>query len=65
MIARFTGTPTLDFKWDTTQGKNGDTLHLTVTVSTAEPLFGGAHAFAVESVLGNTTNLWAAMVVEQ
>ena len=43
-ISEFTGMPpTLDFTWDATQGKNGDKLHLTVTVKAGEPLFGGAH----------------------
>jgi hypothetical protein len=58
------GTPSLGFQWDKTQGQNGDKLQLTLTVKTADSLFGGAHPFIVTSTLGTQTNAWAGLVVE-
>jgi hypothetical protein len=64
-IAEFLGgAPSLDFKWDKTEGKNGDKLHLTVTVKTAEPIFGGGHLFVITSTLGQAKSQWAGLIVE-
>jgi hypothetical protein len=54
---------TLDFAWDRTAGRNGEKLHLTITVSTAS-VVGGAHAFMVVSKLGNRMTAWPGLVVE-
>jgi hypothetical protein len=55
---------TLSFAWDRTQGTNGEKLHLTITVTAAMPLFGGAHAFVINSTLGDRTYSWPGLVVE-
>jgi hypothetical protein len=55
---------TLSFQWDRTQGTNGDKLHLTITVTAATPLLGGAHAFVIHSTLGSRTHSWPGLVVE-
>src|SRR6185312_2962472 len=46
--------PELDFAWDRTSGRNGEKLHLTITVKKASQY--GAEAFLLESKLGLTTN---------
>ncbi|HEY3817424.1 MAG TPA: hypothetical protein VGL81_09650 [Polyangiaceae bacterium] len=56
--------PTLSFKWDKTQGQNGDKLNLTVTVTAADTAFSGGHPFVITSTLGTQKNLWAALIVE-
>jgi hypothetical protein len=58
------GAASLDFQWDKTQGQNGDKLHLTLTVKTADSLFGGAHPFFITATLGTKVNEWAGLVVE-
>jgi hypothetical protein len=55
--------PSMSFQWDTTQGANGDKLHLTITV-TAASAFGGAHAFVITSTLGSRSYQWPGIVVE-
>jgi hypothetical protein len=58
------GSASLDFQWDRTQGRNGDKLHLTVTLKAADATFGGAHPFVVTSTLGSAQTAWAGLVVE-
>ncbi len=55
--------PTLAFVWDRTSGQNGEKLHLTITV-TGPSLFGGAHAFMINSQLGSRQMTWPGLVVE-
>jgi hypothetical protein len=55
---------TLSFQWDRLQGTNGEKLHLTITVTGAMPLLGGAHAFVIRSTLGSRTYSWPGLVVE-
>jgi len=55
---------TLSFKWDKTQGQNGDKLHLTVTVTAAETAFSGGHPFIITSSLGSRVTEWAGFIVE-
>ena len=65
LIAKFFNQPaSLGFKWDKTQGQNGDRLQLTITVTSAQPLFGGGHPFIITSTLGSKVNEWAGLVVE-
>ena len=54
---------TLAFSWDRTSGTNGDTLHLTITV-TRGSVIGGAHAFLITSSLGSVRTVWPGLVVE-
>jgi hypothetical protein len=58
-------TNTLSFTWDKTTGQNGDTLHVTVTVTATSPLLGGGHVMVITSSLGNRTAQWPALIVEQ
>jgi hypothetical protein len=51
----------LSFSWDKTTGQNGDTLHLTITVSNIDPNDGGDF-FLVQSTLGTTMNSWVGYV---
>ena len=55
---------TLTFKWDKTQGQNGDKLHLTATVTAADASFSGGHPFVITSTLGSKKNAWAGFIVE-
>jgi hypothetical protein len=55
---------TLTFKWDKTQGQNGDKLHLTATVTAADTTFSGGHPFIITSTLGSKKNAWAGFIVE-
>jgi hypothetical protein len=57
-------TPSMTFAWDQTQGQNGDKLHLTITVTQAASLFGGAHAFMIVSSNGTRSLTWPGIVVE-
>ena len=50
------GTPRLAFSWDTQQGSNGDTLHLTITVKSKDKAVGG-ELFMIQSTLGARTSL--------
>lgn len=56
--------PQLSFSWDKTTGKNGDTLHLTVTVLIRAG--NGHEAFLIDAMLPNTPDAqktaWAAIV---
>lgn len=54
---------TLAFQWDQTTGRNGDVLHLTITVNAASPIAGG-HAFLITSTQGQRTALWPGLIVE-
>ena len=56
-------TPSLSFQWDRTQGVNGETLHLTITVTTAS-ILGGAHGFVITSTLGDRSYRWPGLIVE-
>jgi len=47
------------FSWDKTTGNDGDTLHLTITRTSAT-----SSEFAVESTSGTTTNLWFGFVAD-
>jgi hypothetical protein len=53
----------LSFKWDRTQGVNGEKLHLTITVTSAA-LIGNGHAFMITSTLGQRVAVWPGMIVE-
>ncbi len=65
LLAKQFGIPaTLSFAWDKTTGQNGDTLHLTITVTGASLLAGG-HAFLITSTLNGRIALWSGLVVEQ
>jgi len=55
---------TLSFKWDRTQGVNGEKLHLTITVIAAS-LAGNGHAFMITSTLGSRQTVWTGMIVDQ
>jgi len=55
--------PSLSFQWDRTQGVNGETLHLTITVTAASTL-GGAHGFVITSTLGDRSYRWPGLIVE-
>jgi hypothetical protein len=46
---------TLAFTFDRRSGRNGEKLHLTITVLAADPDY-GAEPFLVASVLGSTTH---------
>jgi hypothetical protein len=69
LMATYYGTygfqPSMTFAWDKTQGQNGDKLNLTITVTQAATLLGGAHAFMIVSNLGSRTQVWPGIVVEQ
>ena len=65
LVAQYFNQPaSLTFKWDKTSGQNGDRLNLTITVTSAQPLFGGGHPFIITSTLGSKVNEWAGLVVE-
>jgi hypothetical protein len=51
----------LTFGWDHASGQNGDTLYLTITAGTIDPMFGGDF-FIIESTIGSTTNYWVGYV---
>jgi hypothetical protein len=51
----------LKFAWDTASGQNGDTRHLTITVSGTDSTYGG-NAFIIESTSGSTTHMWLGFV---
>jgi hypothetical protein len=53
----------LSFKWDRTQGVNGEKLHLTITVTSAS-IVGKGHAFMITSTLGSRQTVWTGMIVE-
>lgn len=55
----------MSFQWEGMRqsGVNGEKLHLTITVQKASA-FGGAHPFILVSTLGQTQNVWPALVVE-
>jgi hypothetical protein len=56
---------TLTFAWDKTDGMNGDTLHLTITVTQSTVFtFGGGHAFVITSTFGSRKTQWIGAVVE-
>ena len=52
--------PELGFAWDRTSGRNGEKLHLTITVKKASQY--GAEAFLLQSKMGLTTNFWIGVV---
>jgi hypothetical protein len=57
---------TMSFAWDKTTGQNGDTLHLTITVTQSTSLLlGGGHVMVITSKLGNRVAQWPALIVEQ
>jgi hypothetical protein len=51
----------LAFAWDKTMGQNGDTLHLTITVSGTDATYNG-NAFILYSSSGNEDNMWLGFV---
>jgi hypothetical protein len=51
----------LAFAWDKTKGQNGDTLHLTITVSGTDATYDG-NAFILYSSSGNEDNMWLGFV---
>lgn len=51
----------LAFTWDSTTGQNGDTLHLTITVSGTDATYGG-NAFYIESTSGSLAHTWLGFV---
>jgi hypothetical protein len=54
---------TLSFKWDKTDGKSGDTLHLSITVTAASAL-GNGHAFVITSHSGVHQTAWPGVIVD-
>ncbi|HEY1958137.1 MAG TPA: hypothetical protein VGH28_21100 [Polyangiaceae bacterium] len=50
----------LGFEWDRTTGRNGEKLHLTITVKKASQY--NAEAFLLQSSLGAQTNFWIGVV---
>jgi hypothetical protein len=57
--------PTMAFDFDRTTGVNGEKLHLTITMKSAEALTGGAHPFVITSKLDKTEHTWAGIAVEK
>jgi len=51
----------LKFAWDTASGANGDTLHLTITVSGTDATYDG-NAFIIYSTSGTVNNMWLGFV---
>jgi len=51
----------LSFAWDTASGQNGDTRHLTITVSGTDSTYGG-NAFYIESTSGALAHTWLGFV---
>ncbi len=52
--------PILDFKFDKTSGKSGDTVRLTVTLKSAPQ--NGIEPFVIESTPNGVTNEWYGLV---
>ena len=50
----------LAFAWDKTSGRNGNKLHLSITVNKASQY--NAEGFLIESKLGGRTNVWIGLV---
>lgn len=55
-------TPQLEFTWDKTTGKDGDTLHLTIKALAKGTR--GYESFAIKSSIGNQKTYWAGLVVQ-
>lgn len=56
------GSSQFDFTFDKTSGKNGDKLHLTVAVNSADP--SGQDGFFIISTMGGVQRLWPVAVNE-
>lgn len=56
-ITGTTSSPATKLTLDKTSGSDGDVLHLTIQVVSADPTFGG-EAFVLSSKLGTQNNLW-------
>jgi hypothetical protein len=54
-------TPTLKLALDKNKGKNGDTLHLTITATAEDPTY-GASPFALVSTQGGVAHYWFGVV---
>jgi hypothetical protein len=57
--------PTMTFDFDRTTGVNGEKLHMTINMKSAQALAGGAHPFIINSKLGQTSHTWAGIAVEK
>jgi hypothetical protein len=57
------GPARLHFAWDNTEGKNGDVLHLTITVDSIDPTAGG-DVFMIDSVQGNFSTISMGMITQ-
>jgi hypothetical protein len=55
--AEYPSSKNLSFAWDKTTGQNGDTLHLTITVTATDGTYGG-NAFYIESTSGSLAHTW-------
>jgi hypothetical protein len=57
------GKPALSFRWDSTSGRNGDKLHLTITSIAAPAAPDNVAPFLIESRLGSQSTLWIGLAL--